>query len=185
MMPYLSSLWHKIPWSDLWRLGGLGFVFFCVIVGILMVPLGLPGTWLIVVGAMLYSIFFGFDGGASSPWAVNAILLGLAIFGEIVEFFVGTLGSKPLKVSNGAIICAFIGGIVGGIIGVPVFLVGALLGIFVGAFLGALIYEWVTLKNFGRALVNATAVLATRVVATFLKTSLALGMGIYLLFKIF
>ncbi|HKY63840.1 MAG TPA: DUF456 domain-containing protein [bacterium] len=184
-MNYISSLWQKIPWSDLGRLGGLGFVFLCIVLGVLMVPLGLPGTWLIVAGSVLYSFFFSFDGGGASPWAVNAILIGLAVFGEIVEFFIGTLGSKPLKVSNGAIVCAFIGGIVGAIVGVPIFLIGAILGVFIGAFIGAFVWEWVHLKSFGRALTNALAVLATKVVATFLKTALAIGMGIYLAFKLF
>ncbi len=184
-MNYLSSLWQKIPWSDLARLGSLGFVSLCAVLGVVMVPLGLPGTWLIVVGAVLYSIFFSFDGGTSSAWVVDLILIGMAIFGEIVEFFVGTLGSKPFKVSNGAIVCAFIGGIVGAIIGVPVFLIGSLLGLFLGAFLGAFIWELATLGSVGRALTNALAVLATKIVATFLKTTLAIVMAIYLLFKIF
>lgn len=184
-MNYLRSLYDKIPWSDLGRLGGLGFVLACVVFGILMVPLGLPGTWLIVVGSILYSFFFVFDGGATSLWTVNAILIGLAVFGEIVEFFIGTLGSKPLKVSDGAIVCAFIGGIVGAIVGVPIFLIGSILGVFIGAFIGAFIWEWVHLKSFGRAFTNALAVLATKVVATFLKTTLAIGMGVYLVFKLF
>ena len=184
-MRFLTNLWHRIPWENLAHFFAISSIFLCILIGVLLVPLGLPGTWVIVGGSFLYSLFYPFDGGAASPWGVNAILFGLACFGEIMEFLVGTLGSKPLKVSNGAIACAFVGGIVGGIIGVPVFLVGALLGIFLGAFLGALIYEWITLKNFGRAFVNAMAVLATRVVAVFLKTSLALGMGVYLVFKIF
>ncbi|MFO1464782.1 MAG: DUF456 domain-containing protein [bacterium] len=184
-MNYLRHLWQQIPWYDLARLSGLGGLFLAVGLGILMVPLGLPGTWVIALGGVLYSLFFKFDGGATSAIGVDLILIGLAVFGEIVEFAVGTLGSKPLKVSNGAIVCAFIGGIVGGLIGVPVFLVGALIGIFLGAFVGAFVYEWATLKNFGKAFVNAGAVLATKMVATFLKTTLAVGMGVYLLFKAF
>ncbi|HKX12461.1 MAG TPA: DUF456 domain-containing protein [bacterium] len=185
MMTFFSSLWQKIPWSDVARLSGLGFVFLSIVLGVAMVPLGLPGTWVIVLGSVTYSFFFTFDGGASSPWAVNAILIGIAVVGEIVEFFVGTLGSKPLKVSNGAIVCAFIGGIVGAIIGVPVFLIGSMIGLFIGAFLGAFIWELATLGKVGRALTNALAVLATKVVATFLKTTLALVMAFYLLFKLF
>ncbi|MCE9625789.1 MAG: DUF456 domain-containing protein [Deltaproteobacteria bacterium] len=184
-MHYLKDLWHQIPWYDMARLSGLGAVFLAVGLGVMMVPLGLPGTWVIVVGGVLYSIFFQFDGGVTSAIKVNVVLVGLAVFGEIVEFGVGTLGSKPLNVSNGAIVCAFIGGIVGAIVGVPIFLIGSLIGLFIGAFLGALIYEWATLNNFGRAFVNAGAVLATRMVATFLKTTLAVGMGVYLIFKVF
>jgi len=184
-MHYLKNLWQQVPWYDFARLSGLGAVFLAIGLGISMVPLGLPGTWVIVVGGVLYSLFFKFDGGATSAIKVDVILIGLALFGEIVEFGVGTLGSKQLKVSNGAIICAFIGGIVGGIIGVPIFLIGALIGIFLGAFTGAFVYEWITLQNFGKAFVNAGAVLATKMVATFLKATLAVGMGVYLGFKVF
>ncbi|MCC7344428.1 MAG: DUF456 domain-containing protein [Deltaproteobacteria bacterium] len=184
-MQYIKNLWNQIPWGDLLRLSTVGGVLLAIVLGVLMVPLGLPGTWVIVVGGLLYSLIYPFDGGASSAIGVNLILIGLAAFGELMEFLVGTLGSKPLKVSNGAIVCAFIGGIIGAVVGVPVFLVGALIGIFLGAFVGAFVYEWVTLKNFGKALVNAGAVLATKMVASFLKTALALGMGIYLAFKMF
>ena len=184
-MQYLKNLWNQIPWHDLLRLSTVGGVLLAVVLGILMVPLGLPGTWVIVVGGLLYTLIYPFDAGATSAIGVVLTLIGLAAFGEVMEFLIGTLGSKPLKVSNGAIICAFIGGIIGALVGVPVFLVGALIGIFLGAFVGAFVYEWVTLKNFGRALVNAGAVLATKMVASFLKTTLALGMGIYLVFKMF
>jgi len=155
------------------------------VAGVAIVAVGLPGTWLIVASAALYSLFYRFDGGATSPYWVNGILIGLAVFGEIVEFVVGTFGSKTLKVSNGAIWCALFGGIVGAIVGVPVFLIGAMLGMFLGAFLGALIYEWLTLKSFGRALKSAMAVLATKMVATSLKVALGAGMMLYLGFKLF
>ena len=160
-------------------------VFLLILVGIVLVPLTLPGTWLIVAAGGLYAIFFSFDGGATSAWWVIAWLIGVAAFGEIVEFGVGTLGGKAVKVSNGAIVSAFIGGIIGLFIGVPIFLIGSLIGLFIGAFLGAFIYEMVVLKSFGRAFVTACAVLATRLVASLLKVMLAIGMGIFLGFKIF
>lgn len=160
-------------------------VILSILAGIFLVPLSLPGTWVIVGASILYSFFYDFDGGATSFWWVNGWLLGLAVFGEVMEFVVGTFGSKAVKVSNGAIIAAFIGGIVGLIIGVPIVLVGSLIGLFVGAFLGALIYEWFVVSSFGKALRVAAAVLATRIVASVLKTTLAVGMGVFLLFKIF
>jgi uncharacterized protein YqgC (DUF456 family) len=184
-MNYFKRLWQAIPWSGLAQGAAILLVFLAIIGGVFLVAVGLPGTWVIVLASLGYSLFYPFDGGATSAYWVNGVLLGAAIFGEVVEFVVGTFGSKPLKVSNGAIWCALLGGLIGAIIGVPVFLVGALLGLFIGAFVGAFLYELFVLKSFGRALVNATAVLATRVVATFLKVTLALGMGIYLGFKIF
>lgn len=154
------------------------------ILGLILVPFSLPGTWLIVLTSVIYSIFYPYRQG-ESVIAVNAILIVMAILGEILEFAIGTFGGKTFKVSNGAIVSAFVGGIIGAIIASPIFLIGALLGLFIGAFLGAFIYELIYLQSFSRALVNALAVLASRVVASFLKTSLALVMAIYLMFKIF
>lgn len=150
-----------------------------------MVPLSLPGTWVIALAGLLFSLFDSFDAGATSALWVLGWLLGLALFGEIMEFLVGTVGGKAVKISNGAILAAFIGGLVGLFVGVPVFLVGSLVGLFVGSFLAALVYEWVTVKSFKTAIVTACAVLATRMVATFLKTVLAIGMGVFLGYKIF
>ncbi len=156
-----------------------------VLGGLLLVPFSLPGTWLIALLGIIYSLFYSFDGGATTAFWVNGWLLGLAAFGEIMEFVVGVFGGKVVKVSTGAIIAAFIGGIAGLIIGVPIFLVGSLIGMFLGAFLGALIYEWVVLKAFGRAVVTACTVLTTRLVAVVLKTFLAAGMAVFLFLHVF
>lgn len=160
-------------------------VLIFILVGILLVPLGLPGTWVIAGAGVLYSFFFSFEDGASSAIWVNGWLIGLAIFGEVMEFLVGNLGGKVVNVSNGAIISAFVGGFVGLFVGVPVFLVGSLIGLFLGAFLGAFIYELIVLKTFGQAFLTACTVLTTRLVASFLKTVLAIGMGIFLAMHIF
>ena len=162
----------------------IGVILF-IIVGIILVPISLPGTWLIVATSLVYTIFYSFDGGQTSGWWVNGWLILLATFGELMEFGVGTLGGKAVQVSNGAIIAAFLGGFVGLIIGVPVFLIGSLLGMFIGAFLGALVYELFVQKSVGVAFKTACTVLATRVVASTLKTLLAVGMGIFLIWKMF
>lgn len=160
-------------------------VFILMLIGIALVPLTLPGTWLIAGAGILYSLFYEFDGGAASAWWVNGWLLGLAAFGEVMEFGVGTLGGKAVRVSNGAVLAAFVGGIIGLIVGVPIFLLGSLVGLFLGAFLGAFIYELLVLGSVGAALKTACAVLATRIVASSLKMALAVGMSIFLAFKIF
>lgn len=156
-----------------------------MLLGVLLVPLSLPGNWIIVAASILYGFFFSFDQGQTSFFWVVGILIFLAALGELIEFVVGLLGSKPLKVSNGAIISAFFGGILGAIIGVPIFLIGTLLGIFLGSFLGAFIYEWIVLKEAKKAAINALAVLASKIVASFYKTVIGCVMSLYLLFKIY
>jgi uncharacterized protein YqgC (DUF456 family) len=172
-------------WNQIIHIGLMALVFILMAVGILMTPLTLPGTWLVAGAGVLYSIFSNFDGGATSTWWVLGWLVGLATFGEIMELVVGTLGGKAVNVSNGAIIAAFVGGMLGLFIGVPVFLVGALIGLYLGAFLGAFIYELYVLGSVGKALVTAATVLTTRMMASFLKTCLAIGMAVFLGFKMF
>ncbi|MBI2336058.1 MAG: DUF456 domain-containing protein [Deltaproteobacteria bacterium] len=160
-------------------------LIFIYLVGFGLVLVTLPGTWLIFLSTVVYAFFFPFDQGQTHALWVLGILLGLALLGELVEFVVGTFGSKTVKVSNGAIVVAFIGGLVGVILGAAFFLVGALVGVLLGSFLGALIYEWVVTKDFREGFVAACAVLATRVVAITLKSSIALSMGVYATFKLF
>lgn len=151
--------------------------------GVVMVPFTLPGTWVIAVAALLYSLVRDFQ--ASSDWVVIGILVGLALVGEGIEFLTGTLGAKRENVPTGAIVCSMIGGIVGAIIGVPVFLVGALLGLLLGTFLGALIYCLVKDGHVRQALRHSWSILTSRVVSIFAKTSVAIGMAVYVLFKVF
>ena len=160
-------------------------LIFIYLVGFGLVLVTLPGTWVIFLSTALYAFFFPFDQGQTHALWVLGILLGLALLGELIEFVVGTFGSKSVKVSNGAIVVAFIGGIAGALLGATFFLVGALIGVLLGSFLGALVYEWVVTKDFREGFVVGCAVLATRVVAITLKGSIALGMGVYATFKLF
>lgn len=155
------------------------------LLGIGMVPFGLPGVWLIVASSILYSVFYDYSPQASDVW-VNVILVFLGLLAEALEFLVGSLGGKMMtEISTGAIVASIVGGIVGAIIGVPVFLIGSFLGLLLGAFLGAFLYEFLVQKDFVIALKSAVAVFFSRMVASFLKTCIALGMAIYLGFKLF
>jgi hypothetical protein len=160
-------------------------VLLCLLLagGVAMVLFTLPGTWLIAVAAFLYSLVRDFD--ASSDWIVLVWLAVLALIGEVVEFVASTLGPKKVEVPTGAIVCSIIGGIIGAIIGVPVFLIGAVLGLLIGTFLGALVYTLVKDGRVRVALRHAWAVLTSRVISIFAKTSIAVGMAAYLLVKVF
>lgn len=151
--------------------------------GVGMILFTLPGTWVIVAAAFLYSLVRDFQAG--SDWIVVAILAVLAGLGEVVEFAAGTLGAKKENVPTGAIVCSIVGGIVGAIIGVPVFLIGALLGLLIGTFIGALVYMLLKDGRVRVALKNAWAVLTSRVISIFAKTAIGVGMGVYLLLKVF
>lgn len=152
-------------------------------VGIALVPLSLPGTWIIWILAFIYSLLWNFS-HAVSDFRVLAFLLLLALFGEGLEFLVSFWGGKKLQVSNGALWSSIVGGFIGAFIGVPVFLIGSLLGLLLGTFLGAFLYEYFQTKVLSSALLSALAVFFSRLVASFMKTSLAVIMWIYLYYKV-
>lgn len=160
------------------------FYILSLLTGLVLVPLGFPGTWLIVLSALVYSLASDFN-SHSSDWVVVLIAGGLALMGELLEFGIGVVGSKKLNVSNGAILASIVGGILGAVIGVPVFLLGPLIGLLIGVFAGALAYEWYVQKDVRLALKSALGAFFSRVTALFVKTVLALGMVVYLLVKTF
>lgn len=160
-------------------------VFLCLflLAGVVMIPFTLPGTWVIVVASFLYALVRDYQ--ASADWKVIAVLAGLALLGELIEFLTGTLGPAKEKVPTGAIVCSVIGGIAGAIIGVPVFLIGALLGLLLGSFFGAFLYCLVKDGHVRQALRHSWLILTSRVIAIFAKTAIGAGMVVFVLFKVF
>lgn len=112
---------------------------------VLITLVGLPGTWLMVGGAIVVT--------ACNPlwnetpiwgWVTIGIVLGLAVCGEIFETAAAGLGSK----AGGGTKRGMVGAIVGSMIGalaltffIPIPLVGTLIGAIAGAFAGALLGE--------------------------------------------
>src|SRR2546430_5786152 len=58
----------------------------CCVVGLLLVPLGLPGLWVMALGIIGYGWLTGFQ---SVGVATIAIVVGLALLAELVEWWLG------------------------------------------------------------------------------------------------
>lgn len=110
-------------------------LFLVLLISIFLIPLGLPGLWIMVavVGAM---VFMGEAAGLTL--VLLAILAGVA---ELVEFLLVTKMSQKYGGGRLTMWGAILGGIAGLFIGVPIPVIGSLvaglLGTFVGATLGA------------------------------------------------
>jgi uncharacterized protein YqgC (DUF456 family) len=109
----------------------------------------LPGNWLIVGCSALFAWLFLPDTGRGITWTTVAVLAGLAVLGEIVEFAAGAAGAAKQGASKRGVALAMVGALVGSVagvaIGLPIPVVGsfvmALVGGAAGAFFGAYIGE--------------------------------------------
>jgi len=111
-------------------------------VGWLLTLLGLPGNWLIVAAAAIYSLVVPADSSlAISGWAV-LILAGLALCGELAELAAAALGVSKAGGSRRSALLALVGSVIGGIVGMfvglPVPVVGSLIAVLLFAGLGAM-----------------------------------------------
>lgn len=149
-----------------------------LLAGLLLVPLGLPGLWIMLGAGLLYWILLPAGGIGLVSFTIAAALVVLA---EVLEFSIAGRYTRQYGGSRRASWGAIIGGIVGAVIGVPVpvlgSLVGAMVGSFVGAFVGELTVHRDTRANPTRA---ATGALLGRAVAAATKSAIAVVVGLIL-----
>jgi len=153
-------------WFFLWSL--------LLVAASLFVYLGLGGTFIIIGLALIHALATGFD---PVTWKLLAVLLGLALLGEGIEFVVGTFYVAKKGASKAGVIGAFTGGLLGAALGngvVPV--VGAVLGSFLGGFAGAVLGEYYTRERLEPSLRVGGHAFLGRLAAMMIKHFIALFM---------
>ncbi len=144
-------------------------VYFAVCIGgLLLLVIGLPGLWLIVVSS---AVFAWATGGAAIPWAAVIVYGLLSAGAEIFEAAAGAWGTKKYGGSRWAMAGAILGGIVGAIF-------FSIIGAFAGAFLGAFAFEYASNQDFRQATSSGKGAFLARLVAVVVKASLAVSMMI-------
>lgn len=143
------------------------------IAGVALTAAGLPGTWLMVLGAL------GVEAWTPEMLSWNVIIAAavLSVIGEVAEFVAGAIGAKKAGGSKRAALGAIAGGVVGAIVGtvtIPIPIVGTIIGSALGSGLAAAGFE---LTIEGRRGVDArrvgTGAFIGRLVATVLKSMCA------------
>ena len=147
----------------------------CCVAGLLLVPLGLPGLWVMVLGVIGYGWLTGFR---TVGVVTIAVVVGLALVGEIVEWWVGFWFAERYGGSRRAGWGALVGGIIGAVVGVPVPVIGSVIGAFVGAFAGAAVFEYTRQRSPGVALRAGWGAMLGRAAAAALKTALGLVIAV-------
>lgn len=148
------------------------------LVALVLVPLGLPGSWLMLAAALGYNMLVP---TAPIGWWPIGIATGLAVVAEYFEFTLASRFARTYGGSRRAGWGALVGGFVGAIMGVPVPIIGSMIGAFAGAFVGALVAEYSRREaTAGVATRVATGALLGRVVAAGMKTAVACAIGVIL-----
>ncbi len=147
-------------------------------IGLLLVPLGLPGIWLIVGAAAVYNPLVKAD--VIGTGTIIGVLV-LAIIAEVIEFTLAARFTRQYGGSRRAGWGAIIGGMIGAVIGVPVPVIGSVIGAFVGSFVGALVAEWSRGTRTGAATRVATGALLGRAAATAAKIGIGFVMAVWVL----
>lgn len=112
---------------------------------LLTIPIGLPGIWIMIgvvaVGALMQHI---------GIWVV-VITLAIAVFAELIEFFVVKRLTDQYGGSKRAFWGAIAGGTIGMFVGVPVPIIGSIVAGFIGSFLGAAVVTYSETKEMRAA----------------------------------
>lgn len=162
-------------------IAALALIIFCA-AGLVLIPLGMPGTFVILAGACVYNLIH-WSMEISLP--VLAGLFALAIFGEVVEFVLGVKLARRRGTSRSAVIGAIVGGIAGTFAGIPVPVLGPVIGLFAGVFLGALLVELALRKDPAAAFSSAAGAFYGRLGAVFAKTLTGAAMIVVLFMGVF
>jgi uncharacterized protein YqgC (DUF456 family) len=146
-----------------------------ILAGLLLIPLGLPGLWVMAGGILGYGALTDFR---TVGVGMIAIVLGIALLGEVLETVVGFRAARRYGGSKRAGWGALLGGIVGAIVGVPVPIIGSVIGAFVGSFAGAALFELSASRRLETAVGAGWGAVVGRAIAAAMKIALGLVIGV-------
>lgn len=143
--------------------------------GLAAIPLGLPGTFVILAAAFLYALVTGF---AKITWGTLAILLVAALLAEAVEAVAGVIGARRYGSGTLGVVLSVVGGIAGAVIGAPIlFGLGSIPGALLGAFGGAVLAEFLGGRSSSEALRAGWGTFLGRLAGTAVKAAVGVVMA--------
>lgn len=150
--------------------------------GLLLVPFGLPGLWVMLLAILGFGWLTEFR--SIGAWTI-VLVLGLALAGEVIESWLGFRFARRYGGSRRAGWGALVGGLIGAVVGVPVPVIGSVIGGFVGAFIGAALFEYTRARRAGPAAQAGWGALLGRAVAAAVKMALGIVIAVVALFAAF
>jgi uncharacterized protein YqgC (DUF456 family) len=116
-----------------------------LVIGWMMIPLGLPGLW-VMIGVTAVGAITGVVG----LWAL-LLCVAIAIIAELIEFVLVGRITKRYGGSRKAFWGALAGGFIGILIGIPIPILGSIIAGIVGTFVGAALVTYAETKQMGSA----------------------------------
>ena len=142
--------------------------FVIMAAALLLIPLGLPGLWIMVATLLLLAV----GGLASYGLALSAAVAVLVVEGA--EWIILKRMGAAYGGSKRAFWGAIVGGMAGLFFGLPVPIVGPLAAAFLGTFVGALAVTWWETRSLARSVRVGWGVVLARAVAVGLKVGTGL-----------
>ncbi len=154
-----------------------------LIVGVIVIPFGLPGTFIIVAEVFLYGWIDKFQ---QFPISFPGLLLLIAILAEVIEEGLGALMARRFGGSKWGMIGAIAGGFAGAVLGTPVTpVIGTFIGALLGAFLGATLLEWIRTQQIQEAVQVGLGAFLGALGGKFTKIMIAVLMVVLTCIRIF
>ena len=136
---------------------------------LVLIPLGLPGLWLIVAITMGLALF------GSLSWTFALVVAGVALITEVGEFAVLKKFGDAYGGSRKAFWGAVLGGMVGLFVGVPVPIIGPMITAFLGTFIGAGLVTYVETLSLKTSAKVGWGMLFARTAAVALKIAVSVA----------
>ena len=150
-----------------------------IVLGLIMIPFGLPGTLVMFAAALCYHLLV--PGGGIGVFTVIGVGV-LMIVAEALEWMLTARFTRRYGGSRRAGWGALVGGLAGALIGVPVPVIGSVIGGFVGAFAGAALFEYSKARRAGAAAQAGWGAMLGRAAAAAVKMGLGVVIAVVALF---
>ncbi|MBN1824812.1 MAG: DUF456 domain-containing protein [Candidatus Eisenbacteria bacterium] len=170
-------MWSEIGMTAL-RIVGLVLLDAVLLAGLLAIPLGLGGNFILLGAVVVVGIVTRFT---LFSWVALLVLAALTAAGEVLEALLGSLVARRYGATGWGMGGAFAGGLAGAAIGSVIFpLVGTLIGSFAGTALGAVLGERLGGTDEDRTARAGWGAFLGRSLASAIKLAIGFGMTVWL-----
>ena len=149
-----------------------------LVAALLMIPLGLPGTWAMVACGLAFRLLVP---ASHIQFTTVAAVAALALAAELTEIAITARFARRYGGSRRAAWGAVIGGFAGVIVGVPVPIIGPVIAGLLGTFLGALIGEFESGAHHAAAARAAFGAMLGRAFASAMKVAVGVAIAAWLI----